>query len=67
VYKNGPKGAYQRTLSVREFLASKQITVLEHHLYSPNLAPNDFFLFLKIKEILKEGILMTSGVPQWQL
>jgi hypothetical protein len=34
---------------VREFLASKQITVLEH----PDLAPNDFFLFPKLKEILK--------------
>jgi hypothetical protein len=29
-------------LSVREFLASKQITVLEHSPYSPYLAPNDF-------------------------
>jgi hypothetical protein len=26
---------------VREFLASKQITVLEHEPYSPDLAPND--------------------------
>lgn len=40
-------------LSVREFLASKQITVLEHPPYSPDLAPNDFFLYPKIKEILK--------------
>ena len=39
-------------LSVREFLATKQITVLEHPAYSPDLAP-DFFLFPKIKEILK--------------
>jgi len=38
---------------VREFLASKQITVLEHLAYSPDLAPSDIFLFLKIKEILK--------------
>jgi hypothetical protein len=38
---------------VREFLASKQITVLEHHPYSPSLAPNDFFLLSKIKKILK--------------
>ena len=29
--------------SVREFLATKQITVLEHPVYSPDLAPNDFF------------------------
>jgi hypothetical protein len=35
----------------REFSASKQITVLEHTPYSPNLAPNYFFLFPKIKEI----------------
>jgi len=26
-----------------EFLANKQITVLEHSAYSPNLAPSDFF------------------------
>ena len=30
-------------LSVREFLAAKQITVLEHPAYSPDLAPNDYF------------------------
>ena len=41
------------TLSVREFLATKQITVLEHPAYSPDLAPSDFFLFPKIKEILR--------------
>ena len=38
---------------MREFLATKQITVLEHPAYSPGLAPSDFFLFPKIKEILK--------------
>jgi transposase len=30
-------------LSVREFLATKQITVLEHPAYSPDLTPNYFF------------------------
>jgi len=40
-------------LSVREFLAIKQITVLEHPAYSPDLTPNDFFLFPKIRELLK--------------
>jgi len=30
-------------LSVREFLATKQITVLEHPAYSLDLAPSDFF------------------------
>jgi histone-lysine N-methyltransferase SETMAR len=36
------------SLSVKEFLATKQITVLEHLPYSPDLAPIDFFLFPKI-------------------
>jgi hypothetical protein len=40
-------------LSVMECLASKQITVLEHHPYSPDLAPGYFFLFPEIREILK--------------
>ena len=35
-------------LSVREFLATEQITVLEHPSYSPDLAPSYFFLFSKI-------------------
>ena len=32
---------------------TKQITVLEHPVYSPDLAPSDIFLFPKIKERLK--------------
>ena len=39
--------------SKEEFFATKQITVLGHPAYSPDLAPSDFFLFPKIKEILK--------------
>ena len=39
--------------SKEEFLATKQITVLEHPAYSPDLAPSDVFLFPKIKEIWK--------------
>ena len=39
--------------SKEEFLATKQITVLEHPAYSPDLALSDFFLFPKIKGILK--------------
>jgi len=38
---------------VREFLATKQITVLERPAYSPGLAPIEFFLFPKIQEMLK--------------
>ena len=44
--------------SKEEFLATKKITVFEHPAYSPDLAPSapsDFFLFSKIKEILKGG------------
>jgi transposase len=40
-------------LSRREFLATKQIAVLENPAYSPDLAPIGCFLFSKIKEILK--------------
>jgi hypothetical protein len=53
VCKTGPKRLALTALSVRELLASKQITVLKHLPYSPDLAPNDFFLFPKIKETLK--------------
>ena len=42
-----------KALPVREFLATKQITVLEHPAYSLDLVPSDSFLFPKIKEILK--------------
>ena len=40
-------------LSVKHFLASKKITTLNHPLYFPDLAPCDFFLFPKLKGILK--------------
>jgi len=40
-------------LSVKQFLANKNITVLEHPPYSPDLAPCDFCLFPKIKSVLK--------------
>jgi len=39
--------------SKEEFLATKQITVLEHPAYSPDLAPSDFFSVPEDKEILK--------------
>jgi hypothetical protein len=38
---------------VREFLASKQITVLQHPSVFTRSTPSDFFLFPKIKAILK--------------
>lgn len=49
-HDNAPAHA---ALSVREFLAEKSIAVLEHPPYSPDLAPCDFFLFPKLKSVLK--------------
>jgi histone-lysine N-methyltransferase SETMAR len=36
-------------VSVREFLVKKNIPVLPHPPYSPDLAPCDFYLFRKLK------------------
>jgi transposase len=41
------------TLSVKQFLANKNIAVLEHPPYSPDLSPCDFYLFPEIKSVLK--------------
>ena len=40
-------------LSVRQFLASKQVTCLEHPPCLPDLAPCDFWLFPRMKAVLK--------------
>ena len=40
-------------LSVKQFLVSKEITTLHHTPYLLNLPPCDFFLFPKLKGILK--------------
>ena len=37
----------------RGFLAKNNIAVLEQPPYSPDLAPCDFFLFPKLKEVIK--------------
>jgi hypothetical protein len=36
----------------KNWLAAKEIQLLPHPPYSPNLAPADFFLFRKVKEQL---------------
>ena len=41
-------------LEFREFLAKNNIAVLEQPPYSPDLASCDFFLFPKLKEVIKE-------------
>jgi len=40
-------------LSVREFLAKNSITKMDHQPYSPDLIPCDFWLFPKLKNVLK--------------
>ena len=49
-YNNAPA---HTALSVREFLAKKNIPVLPHPSYSPDLAPCDFYLFPKVELKLK--------------
>ena len=41
-------------LSIREFLVKKNIPILPHPPYSPDLAPCDFYLFPKLKSKLKD-------------
>ena len=41
-------------LGIWEFLAKNNIAVLEQPPYSSDLAPCDFFLFPKLKEVIKE-------------
>jgi histone-lysine N-methyltransferase SETMAR len=47
------KAPAHNTLSVKQLLANKNITVLENPPYSPDLAPCNFYLFPKIKSVLK--------------
>ena len=41
-------------VGIRELLAKNNIAVLEQPPNSPDLASCDFFLFLKLKEVIKE-------------
>jgi hypothetical protein len=48
--------------------ARKQIPMLKHALYSPDLSPCDFFLFLKLKKFLsKESIFskLEAAIRKW--
>ena len=47
---------------IREFLAKNNIAVLEQPPYSPDLAPCDFFLFPKLKEVIKGTRFQDSEV-----
>ena len=41
-------------MGIREFLTKNNIAVLAQPPYSPDLAPCDFFLFPKLKEVIKK-------------
>jgi len=45
-----------RAVAVQEFLARKQVCVLHHLPYSPDLSPCDYFLFPKLKLPLKRRL-----------
>jgi histone-lysine N-methyltransferase SETMAR len=49
-HDNGPA---HKALSVKQFLAQKSITEMKHPPYSPDLSPNNLWLFPKIKSALK--------------
>jgi transposase len=42
-----------KALSVKQFVAQKPITEMEHQPYSPDLVPKEYWLFLKLKSALK--------------
>jgi hypothetical protein len=63
------------TLRVREFLAKKSITKMDHPSYSSDLAPCDFWLFPKLKNTLKgqrladipdiqRNVTLLRGIPE---
>ena len=49
-YNNAPA---HTALSIRQFLAERNFATLEHPSHFPDLAPHNFFLFPKIKSVLK--------------
>ena len=49
-------------LGIREFLAKNNIAVLEQPPYSPDLTPCDFFLFPKLKKVIKRTTFQDSEV-----
>ena len=45
-----------KTKKVNEFLIKKQICVIDHPPYSPDLSPCDYFLFPKLKTAMKGAV-----------
>jgi len=53
LHDNAP---FHNATIVKQFLAQLKVTVLDHRTYSPDLAPADYFLFLKVKSHLKGSL-----------
>ncbi|GFX22549.1 uncharacterized protein TNCV_2784841 [Trichonephila clavipes] len=51
-------------LSVKQFLTSKNIAVIMHPPYSPDLVPCDSFIFLTVKSCLKRTHFTSVEVVQ---
>ena len=56
-----------KALKVRDFLVTKDIKMIEHPPYSPDLAPADYFLFPKVKSALA-GMYLTQETfkKEWE-
>ena len=53
-------------ISVRSFLASGKVKVLNHPPYSPDLSPCDFFLFPRLKKMLSGSSRSSLGSAIYQ-
>ena len=61
-------------LSIRQFLVERNVPTLKQPPYSPDLAPCDFFLFLKLKGVIKrtrfpdvEAIKRAMTLELWRI
>jgi hypothetical protein len=55
-----------KELAVKNFLALKSITEMEHPPYSPDFIPNDFWPFPKIKHVLKRPRYQDTGDTKYK-
>jgi histone-lysine N-methyltransferase SETMAR len=53
LFDSKPERPSHNATIVKQFLAQRKVTVLDHPPYSPDLASADYFLFPKVKPHLK--------------
>ena len=49
-----------RSVLAKDFLAKNNVTTLKHRPYSPDLTPADFYLFPRLKSVVKDGVIVTD-------